>query len=374
MEQSQVSNVEESAPEGEETKKDVPGAGVLDKIISIKNISNVVPILSNSFRIEQIFRNEKKITEAIAQKPQFVDEDRTIDEQLTKIWAKKIHYPMADDHNLARVAQFYQVEKNGSDVAKEEYLEFLSSLLLEINEKNPNYADIVKGLRKETHTLFFSEVARKLDYPRFAESEADPLALLAKMPFPVYVTTSHHNFIERALIDANKTPRTQVVFWEAGREYDDAVTAGHYPDPAYKPTSTNPAVYHLFGLEDYSGSLVLSEDDYMKFLVSVVSDTDTQNPIVPPRLRRALASSHLLLLGYHLRDWDFRVMFRFILNYRQTETAKQGIFIQAPPEKDDQHLLDYLKHYFNMKQFDIEWENSDNFIKKLWNVWKGQQP
>jgi hypothetical protein len=165
-----------------------------------------------------------------------------------------------------------------------------------------------------------------------------------------------------------------MVFWEPGREYDDAVLAGHYPDPTYNPTVMNPAVYHLFGLENYPGSLVLSEDDYLKFLVSVVSDIDTQNPIVPTRLRRALASSHLLLMGYYLRDWDFRVLFRFILNYRQSELAKQGIYIQLKPKSEDPHLLDYLKHYFNMKKFDIEWKSSDEFVQILWEVWKGQQP
>ena len=186
------------------------------------------------------------------------------------------------------------------------------------------------------------------------------------------MTTSYHVFLERALIDEHKEPRTQVIFWETGREYDDAVAAKHYPDPTFNPTPTNPAVYHLFGLENYPGSLVLSEDDYMKFLISVVSDTDTQRPIVPPRLRRALASCHLLLMGYHLSDWDFRVLFRFILNYRQSEVAKQGIFIQLKPKEEIRQLLDYLRRYFNMKKFEIEWRSPEEFVQSLWEEWKGQ--
>ena len=281
----------------------------LRKIISIRNINNVVPIISNSFRIEQIFCNEKAVTDLAAQKPEYLDEDLSIEEQLTKMWAKQIGYPMTDDHRLARVAQYYLVEKDGSDVAKEEYLDFLKTLLLNLNEKREGYEDYVSGHKKDTYMMSFSEIVKGLDYPQCPDGREDPLALLAKLPFPVYITTSYHDFLERALSDADKEPRTQVVFWEQGREYDDAIMAGHYPDPNYNPTATNPAVYHLFGLEDYPGSLVLSEDDYMKFLVSVVSDTDTQNPIVPNRLRRALASSHLLLMGYYLRDWDFRANF-----------------------------------------------------------------
>jgi hypothetical protein len=359
-------------PEERASGGDALRTGTLHKIISIRNINNVVPIISNSFRIEQIFRNEKSIADLSSQTSPYTDEDWTIDEQLTKIWAKEIRYPMVDDYNLARVAQYYQVEQDGSDLAKEEYLEFLKMLLLKVNENKEGYEDYVRGHKRDAYTMSFSELVKGLDY--FPDNTADSLAVLARMPFPIYITTSYHDFLERALIDENKEPRTQVVFWETGREYDEAITAKHYPDPSFNPTPANPAVYHLFGLENYPGSLVLSEDDYMKFLVSVVSDTDTQKPIVPPRLRRALASSHLLLMGYHLREWDFRVLFRFILNYRQTDMAKQGIFIQLKPKKEDQQLLDYLRRYFNMKKFEIEWKSSDTFVQSLWGVWKGQQP
>jgi hypothetical protein len=222
--------------------------------------------------------------------------------------------------------------------------------------------------------MSFSEIVRGLDSPQFPEGTDDPLLTLARIPFPVYITTNPHDFLERALSYVNREPRTQVIFWEPGREYDDAITAKHYPDPSFNPTATNPAVYHLFGLENYPGSLVQSEDDYMKFLVSVVTDTDTQKPVVPHRLRRALASSHLLLMGYHLRDWDFRVLFRFILNYRHSEVAKQGICIQLKPKKENQQILKYLRRYFNMKQFEIEWKSSKEFVQELWHVWKDHQP
>ena len=368
MEQNQATGMEER-PSGSDMLK----TAILNKIISLRNISNVVPIISNALRVEQIFRNEKQITDLVAKIPPYTEENLTIDEQLTKIWAEQIHYPMRDNHDLVRVAQYYQVDQDGSDVAKEEYLEFLKMLLLSINENRAGYEDFVSGHKKDAHMMSFSEIVKGLDYPQFPDGRADPLQLLAGLPFPIYITTSYHDFLERALSAENKEPRTQVIFWETGREYDDAIAAKHYPDPSFNPTVANPAVYHLFGLDTYPGSLVLSEDDYMKFLISVVSDTDTQRPIVPPRLRRTLASSHLLLMGYHLRDWHFRVLFRFILNYRQSEVAKQGIFIQLKPQ-DDRHLLDYLQRYFNMKKFEIEWKSSEDFVQDLWEVWKGQQP
>ena len=370
MEQNDPSKMEKRSSNSDMLKSET-----LHKIISFRNINNVVPIVSNSFRIQQIFRDEKSLTDFIPKMPEYAEEDFTISEQLTRIWAEQIHYPMTDNYKLWRVAQYHQVEQDGSDTAKEDYLEFLKKLLLDVNEKKVGYEEVIRGYKKDVRMRSFSEIVKDLDSPRLPDG-ADPLAMLAELPFPVYITTSHYDFLERAIEDTSngsRKPRTQVIFWEPGREYDDAIEAKHDPDPNFNPSSKEPAVYHLFGLEDYPGSLVLSEDDYMKFLISVVSDTDTQKPVIPHRLRRALASSHLLLMGYHLRDWDFRVLFRFILNYRKSELAKQGIVIQLRPKKEDEKLLEYLKHYFNMKNFEIEWKSSEEFVQELWELWKGQQ-
>jgi hypothetical protein len=132
-------------------------------------------------------------------------------------------------------------------------------------------------------------------------------------------------------------------------------------------------VYHLFGLEDYPQSLVLSEDDYINFLISVVKDTNTQNPLVPLQLREGLAESRLLLLGYHAKDWDFRVLFRFIMEYRSMDSAPRGMLIQLKPGKkqvgNKEKIIEYLSHYFDKKQFDVDWTNSEKFIQKLWAEW-----
>jgi hypothetical protein len=200
--------------------------------------------------------------------------------------------------------------------------------------------------------------------------------MLAGLPFPVYITTSYYDFLERAIERASEgriQPRTQVIFWDPNKESTDAIEAKHYPDPNFMPSIQEPAVYHLFGLENYPSSLVLSEDDYIKFLMSVASDTDQHRPIIPPRLRRALASAHLLLLGYHLRDWDFRVLFRVIQHCGQMSERKKGICIQLKPKTEDEQLLRYLQNYFNLKKFEVEWKGTGAFIQELWDVWQDQR-
>ena len=351
------------------------GGGYLDDIMPFLKKGTVIPIISNAMRIEQIFRDEKALTDQVSDTAEFSDEDLTIDEQLTKEWAAEINYPMADDHNLARVAQYYQVEQKESLLAKTKYLKFLTNYLLDINMEEEGYQDVVQQLR--TQEACFSDIVKELDYPRFPDGMEDPLRILAKLPLKIYITTSYYNFVERALEAENKKPRTQVCFWSGGKM---SARPEHAPNPGYDPSDTEPAVYHLFGLEDYPQTLVLSEDDYMNFLISVVEDNNTQNPVVPLRLREGLAESRLLLLGYHARDWDFRVLFRFILKYRSVDSAPRGMLIQLKPGAkqtgDKDKSIEYLSKYFDKKQFEVNWNNPERFIGKLWNEWdkyrKGQ--
>jgi hypothetical protein len=352
-----------------------PANSYLDDIMPFIKKGTVIPIISNSMRIEEIFRDEQSLKERMSDAAVLDDEDLTIDEQLTKEWAREISYPMTDDHNLARVAQFYQVEQKETLLAKTKYLKFLTNYLLDLNEEEEGYKDIVSQLRMQEAS--FSEIVQQLDYPRFPEGFEDSLRVLAKLPLKIYVTTSYYNFIERALEAENKKPRTQVCFWSGGKL---SAKPEHSPDPMYEPSDTQPAVYHLFGLEDYPQTIVLSEDDFMNFLISVVEDTNTQSPVVPLRLREGLAESRLLLLGYHVRGWDFRVLFRFILKYRSVDSAPRGMLIQLNPGKkqtgNKEKSVEYLSHYFDKKQFDIDWTNPEKFIQKLWNEWdkyrKGQ--
>ncbi len=192
-----------------------PTTNYLDDIMPFIKKGTVIPILSNSLRIEQIFRAEKDLTDQTSETADVDDEELTIDEQLTKEWADEIHYPMADDHNLARVAQFYQVEQKESLLAKAKYLKFLNKYLLDINEEEDAYKDVVGQMR--TQEALFSEIVQQLDYPRYPQGVDDPLRLLAKLPLKIYVTTSYYNFMERALEAENKKPRTHGLLLVRGK-------------------------------------------------------------------------------------------------------------------------------------------------------------
>jgi hypothetical protein len=335
-------------------------SGFWEDILPRINQGIVIPVISNSFRIEQIFREGETSPE----------ESQTIQEQLTSQWAELIDYPMQDKDNLARVAQYYLVEQKDDPHARTKYLDFLKSFLLMIANDDPEYADIANRLKGRIQELRFSEIVSQLDYPRLPKDCEDPLRLLARFPLPIYVTTSQSDFLERALEAEGKKPRTQICFWSGEVS---SVAPAHRTDLDFVPKVTEPLVYHLYGLEDYPQTMVLSEDDYLNFLIAMVEDTNTLNPVVPLTLRRALGGSHLLLLGYQLRDWDFRVMFRFVLKFRRDEFSPRGMVIQL--KKDERRIenmqksLEYLGHYFDRRKFDIEWSDPEAFICKLWSEW-----
>jgi SIR2-like protein len=322
----------------------------------------VIPIVSNSLRIEQVFSGGGEDSGE--------ENDLSIYEQLTAEWANLIGYPLEDKHNLARVAQYHLVEHKDDPHARTNYLNFLKELLATMAQDDKEYADVAQGLKGQIQDRRFSEIVRALDYPRFSARMEDPLNLLARLPLPIYVTTSQSNFLEQALWAEGKNPRTQICFWTGPIV---SANAEHRTDPDFSPSVTNPMVFHLFGIEDYPQTLVLSEDDYINFLISMVEDTNTLNPVVPLVLRRALSESRLLLLGYRLQDWDFRVLFRFLLKFRKEDFSPRGMAIQLKPnQKSNENLeksIDYLKQYFDRKKFDIEWNTAESFIQELWDDW-----
>jgi len=345
----------------------------LDYLMPFIETGRVIPIVSNSFRIEEIFRDDKELLALMADVPEHYDEVRTFDQQLTKQWAAKIGYPMSDSYNLARVAQYRQVESGFPERARIEYIRFLIERLLKANEEDEEYKDIVTRFKKHPQTLLFSDVVRQLDYPRFPEGGEDPLRLLAKLPLRIYVTTSYSNFLERALMAEEKTPRTQLCFCKAGKSN---IIAEHLPDRDFKPTSTNPAVVHLYGLEDYTNTLVLSEDDYMNFLINAVEEIDSQD-YYPSYLRGALPESSLILLGYHMQNWDFRTLFRFGSKVRKPETLDDeltpSIAIQFKPSLEKKEIearsLQYLEKYFAKRNFRVKWTGAEEFVYELWDTW-----
>jgi hypothetical protein len=334
------------------------------------NLGQVIPVISNSLRYDGIFA--QLIEQAREADPENFQPGRVLAEGvLSQVWADKIQYPLPDKLELPRVAQFNRSRTRDDEQAKVDYLEFVKDSLLAYAENMGEPKKLIDELYSRIHESSFSDLVQELEYPRFDQGKEDPLRLLARLPLPIYVTTSYHDFIERALLAEKKQPVTQICFW-SGQPI--TVAPEHKENKDFTPTAENPLVYHLYGLERYPTTMVLSEDDYLDFLVKVTQDTDVERPVIPVNLRSVLSVSSLIMLGYRLQDWDFRVLFRGIINPRQSASRGFSFIIQLDP--DQQYNVDnaaearkYLETYFQPRQFNVAWGDVDRFLIRIWDEW-----
>ena len=251
------------------------------------------------------------------------------------------------------MAQYKRAISKDDERAKVDYLRFLKESVLKLARMKGADVDLLVELRAQIDESTFSDLCQELEYPRIPAGKNDPLSILARLPLPIYLTTSYHDFLERSLVREGKNPRTQICFW-SGETVD--VAKEHETDHDFEPTVDRPLVYHLLGLERYPTSIAISEDDYLDFMARVILDTDTFDPVIPLYIRDALSSSSLLLVGFRLHDWDFRVLFRGVIRPRQAANRMRGLIIQLTPEQqyplvDAQKAREYLGNVFRSDEF-----------------------
>lgn len=335
-----------------------------------------IPIISNSLRLESIFY---QLIETLKASDDSQNPNLSIEDILAKIWATQIGYPSSDRYTLSQVAQYHvinskYVRKLDIGEAKKEYQLFLKQVLLNfargiLKVDETTLSELTDALEE----MSFTDIVKELDLPKFEANQTDPLRILANLPIPVYMTTSSHLFIEQALEQAGKHPCTRLCLWSGTVPNLDPQ---YEPDAQYRPDVNNPLVYHLFGLDTYNTTLVISEDDYLEFLIRVTQDTDTTHPLIPLSLRSALAVSSLVMLGYRLDDWDCRILLRGLLNsgqVRQSDNRPKSVVLQLNPGQqpagDDDVAKKYLEYYFKSVSFDVEWSSTTDFLNKLQAEW-----
>lgn len=174
----------------------------------------------------------------------------------------------------------------------------------------------------------------------------EPHAVLAGLPLRVYITTNTDALMADALRAAGRQPVVEVLPWndELAEGYQDS---SHFvTEPSYRPSPERPLVYHLFGRLDRPESIVLTEDDHFEFLKGAARN----NELIPKFVQRAMADSALLFLGYQMEDWNFRVLFRSILDQPGNRLYQYShIAVQIMPEVgrlvSTERALRYLERY-----------------------------
>ena len=284
---------------------------------------------------------------------------------LVEAYAVYSRYPLEQKKDLAQMAQFKSITDDRITDAlalKDDYVNFIKNRLFDLAATGGVGKAIQDEVEAQFDTLNCAQFCRQLGYPSFAQDHTHPFLLLAAFDLPIYITTGYHNFVEMALQQAGKTPRTEICRWHQDLEEIPSVLDG-----TYQPSKAEPLVYHLHGFDQYPDSLVLTEDDYLKFLVATSQNIGRETDPVHKRIRQAMSDSSLMLLGYSLRDWDLRSLFWGLIAPR-TRPLTSAISIQLEPTEIEKL---YLQKYLDSFDFKVYWGDIRAYMQELYQSLQG---
>lgn len=253
--------------------------------------------------------------------------------QIASRWARRYEYPLEGEDDLARVAQFIAVESQDASLPKELLVdEFLA--------------------------------AHPPDFTRPDE----PHGLLASLPLPLYLTTNYDPFMLKALHAAGReSARQELCAWNVRRPVRKKERSGA---PILSATVEQPVVFHLHGHIGQHDSMILTEDDYLDFLVRLIR----YDELLPNYVQEAMAGTSLLFIGYRLADWNFRVLFRILAGFLERSLAKAHISVQLPPgstPEQQERAMKYLSAHFSGQKIRVFWGTASEFSTELRRRWEG---
>ena len=249
--------------------------------------------------------------------------------QIAQDWAQQYEYPLEDNGELDKVSQFVGILNDDEMFPKMELCNIITGVIP----------------------------------PDFTKYKDSPYAILSKINFPIYITTNYDKFMEEALKNIGRIPDSEYCRWNEAIEF--AGENSLFLDSDYKPTESRPLVYHLHGSIDVPQSIVLTERDYIYFLINLSKD----ERLLPTAIRKALASTSLLFIGYSLGDINFRVIFQGIMSIVKPHFQLPSIAVQLPPNYDEdkkEKIMKYLNRYTkNMFKVRIHWGDAKEFVNEL---------
>lgn len=252
---------------------------------------------------------------------------------LAKVLATEYKYPLADTDNLPRVAQYVSILRGGPLLKR----------------------DVMRRLNAEESAYY---AAHQNQVP-------ENYRILAGLNQKCYITTNYDGFLERALDGAGHHPVVETCRWR------DQLWAKHgeYPDDI--ATVERPILFHLHGQLKDDLSILITEDDYIDFTVTMAvrGAQDASQSALWSQIREALSFNKILFVGYSLEDWNFRVMLKYLVKQQGIilDTTSPGISIQLSPggapngEAAERFLSDYLR-LSNIKVF---WTDASQFLTEL---------
>jgi hypothetical protein len=250
--------------------------------------------------------------------------------EIARDLAREYNYPLNDVDNLMRVTQFLALEFRDAVFPKEEVLKMFRN-------KIPDVTD-----------------------------PYEPHRVLANLPLPIYITTNYDDFMTEALKHRRKDPVRVLCQWNGyTRKYPSIFKT----NPNHVPSAANPVVFHLHGHSGMPDSLVLTEDDYLDFLVNISNDAE----LIPPAIQAALSGTSLLFIGYGIADWTLRTILRGISRLeqsgRRTGVATMLLPVDDSDPEKQQRAEKHLTAYYQNIDVAVYWGTARDFLSELGTRW-----
>ena len=334
-------------------------------------------------------------------------------QDLAREWVTRRQIPMSpmSRSDLASVAQYVRVEQQAGPGLVWDELYFLLR-----HQLRSGHGEQMPGLDWDALPLA-TMLSLVGEHQRATANGKDCYSRLARLDLPVFVTTSWSNLLEDALEEYGKSPVTRYFHWRKsmpnqepwpylldGETGDSSVSqsiddltgpvtqagkrCGRRPeshrekverlrteaDPDCDPKSFSiqePLVYHLYGTLQSQQTLVITEDDYFMWLREWIKQADN-GASIPDRLRTPLVRDSLLFLGYHVDDWEFRLVFQaiksFHRNLQNLQAGSPHVDVQFQPDTlriDQEAAQNYLESYFDQDKISVYWAAANAFLTEL---------
>jgi hypothetical protein len=267
-------------------------------------------------------------------------------------------FPMAtaERSDLAKVTQFLSIDQDRSyaqDAVQKQ-------LLRQVGERSGIPGD---NSRRTLPAMLDLVVEKR------REDTNDPYRILAELPASIYINASPETMLFKSVKAAGKNPEALYCLWRPTE-----TNHPKEPQPTRDPSPQTPVIYHVFGVFGVKDSLVLTEDDFLDYLIA----TSTYK-LMPKVVRGSLMESSLLFLGFRLDDWTFRVLFRLIMTLEGSAELRQYSHVGVQVNPDEHSLTDverarkYLESYFTRNRsagrsepsIDIYWGSAADFLTDL---------
>jgi hypothetical protein len=267
--------------------------------------------------------------------------------EIANEWATQFDYPLESRSDLAKVAQF-----------------------LAINFDATRPKELMREKLKNSQKAF--------DF----NDPDEPLNVLAKLELPVYITTNYDDLLKQAIEHhgnaSGRKAAIEICKWNKSLSIPASLFRR---GSKFTATQQTPVIYHLHGHRSVLDSLVLTEDDYLDFLVNMSKEMSREmskekGPFLPARIQEAITGSSVMFVGYSLADIDFRVLFRGLLGNLEAALGKMSVAVQLPYDDanpNKKKAEEYITQYFGkMKGSDVRvyWGTAKDFARKLWTRWK----